>query len=108
MKVKELKELADEQLELELKCAIFIDDVRILCETVKLPEHIIEERFIGNENLPIRIVRTIFMNQPLSREFLMKHLEIYDYDWVLSNQYLREDKDLLDGIRVAKKLTEED
>jgi hypothetical protein len=106
LKVKELKELTDEQLEVELKCAVFIDDVRILCETVKLPENVIEEKFISNDNLPNRIIRTIFANQPLSQKFLMKHMDLYDYNWLLSNSHICENKDLLDSIKVAKKLTE--
>ncbi len=107
MSVGDLKELTEEELEVELKCAIFLDDVRQLCQTVKLPEHIIEERFMNNENLPTRILRTIFCNQPLSQQFIMKYLDLISYNWIILNPYLCENKDLLDGVKVAKKLTED-
>ncbi len=108
MAVQELKELTDEELDVELKCAVFIDDVRHLCSTVKLPESVIEEKFVGNENMPLRIVRTIFCHQPLSQKFLMKYINLFHYNWLLSNPYLCENQELLDGIRVVKKMTEEE
>jgi hypothetical protein len=101
---KELIELSAEDLEVELKTLVFIDDVKIFCEKYKVPENIIEEKFLTNENLPKRIVRTIFTNKPLSKEFLAKYREHYDIDLLASNPHI--DKETIEQLRVIEKLTE--
>ena len=82
---KELIELSEEQLDIELKTAVFIDDLKIICEKYKLPENIIESRFLSNKDLPKRIARAIFINQPLSKSFLVKNVDSYDSHLLTTN-----------------------
>lgn len=106
---KELVELTDEQLDIELKSAIFFDDVRIVCEKFKLPETLIEEKFLKEDFLqehPSKrkiILRSIFSSQSLSRQFLVKHEGMYEDVWLAINPNLS--KELLEDLKVIQRLT---
>jgi hypothetical protein len=104
--VKQLLEVTVDELNLELQTVVFVDDLRIFCEKYKLPEELIEEKFLFNDNLPERINRTIFTKQPLSKEFLVKHMGKYKKDWLSVNPFCSQD--LIDEITMIEKLTEND
>jgi hypothetical protein len=100
-----LIEKTDEQLELELKTSLFLDDVRMLCEKLKLSETFIEKHFIGNERIPEKIFKTIFSKQPLSKGFLVKHRDLYNDKWLMVNPYLKNNKELFEDLKLIDKLT---
>jgi hypothetical protein len=101
-KGKVLIELSDEQFQMELKAVLFLDDLRVFCEKFKLPETFMEERIMTRDDLPKRILRTIFQNQPLSLQFLTKHIEKYDHNWLFSNKNI--ERELIDDLKIVKRL----